>query len=59
VRAAFKKNSLDNLSAVVVEFPWARAPLPVAAEVVDEVEEVIEEDENGPTAVDDDLDMFG
>ena len=39
--------------------PWARPPLPVAEDMVEEVKEAVEEDEGGPTAVDDDLDMFG
>lgn len=28
VRAAYNKSSEDNITAVVVEFPWARSPLP-------------------------------
>ena len=51
---------MDNISAVVVEFPWARPTLPCVEDPVEDEEEDKEEDnEDGPAAVDDDLDMFG
>eukprot|EP00039_Didymoeca_costata_P015510 m.265998 g.265998 ORF g.265998 m.265998 type:complete len:578 (+) comp16238_c0_seq31:160-1893(+) len=54
VRAAHKKGSEDNITATVVEFPWARPPLPA----VPEDEEPEEEQDEVNEAVDADLDMF-
>ena len=64
VRAAYKADSQDNLTVLVVVFPWAKPALPEVEQIESDDDNDADDDDGDDDddrktkAVDDELDMF-